>query len=448
MSADPLAKVTRVRMAPLRHQAKVLLAFVKGWSMVCLVGGLGSAKTVTQILVSLYRAQTTPGGRQLLLFPTSGMIEDIAKPAFDEWLERLRVRYFWKRPQGRLNLYLLVAGRWAELRFRSGEKPDRLDGGEYCHVSADESGQLTDKAVKKLFARGRGYARITKLMTGTPEGMAGPFYREAEKRVQPGTLVVRARTMDNPHLKPSPEAYLAELAKGYSPQELKGYSEGFFVPPSGRVYWAFDAARHVLPFDWRIVGDRVMGCDFNVSPMFWCHGVRWHVNDSNGGKKWFIWIWSETQRENTNTWAHAELCADVWADFDEARGRQRPSRSEAAAQVTAYPDAAGRARSTKASENDFGAMQRVGFKVRAPDANPPVKDRVFALNTAFHEGRCFIDPCCEQLIRCLQAQARDKYGEPDKTQGVDHAPDALGYLWWGTDPMVAPKGNARDFSWM
>lgn len=443
MSANPLG---RVSLRPLRHQARVLWAFVKGWPMVCLVGGLGSAKTVTQVFVSLLRAQQTPGGRQLLLFPTSGMVEDIAKPAFEEWLERLGVRFYWKRPVGRLNLYLLVAGRWTELRFRSGEKPDRLDGGEYCHVSGDEAGQLSNKAVQKLFARGRGYDRITKLLTGTPEGMAGPFYREAEKDVQRGTLVIRARTVDNIHLEPSPEAYLRELQKGYSPEELKGYAEGYFVPPTGRVYWAF-SERNVKAFDWRMVGERVMGCDFNVTPMFWCHAIRWHMDDGSGGRKWFIWIWGETNRENTNTWEQAERCADLWADFTEAKGRPRPSRSEAAREVTAYADAAGRARSTKAAENDFGAMKKVGFQVRAAPANPPVKDRVFCVNTAFREGRCFIDPQCEELIRCLQAQARDKYGEPDKKQGVDHAPDALGYLWWGTDPRVAPKGNARDFSW-
>jgi hypothetical protein len=428
-------------MKPLRHQAKVLLAFMRSWSMVCLVGGLGSAKTITQYLASMLRAQQTPGGRQLLMLPTSGMIEDVAYPAFDDWLNRQGIPHRWRKPEGRRNLYVHVAGRWAEIRFRSGERPDRLDGGEYCHLGADEAGQLSDAAIKKLFARGRGYKRITKLLTGTPEGQHGRFYDEAEVNRDPSTLVVRARTDDNPYLEPSPEEYIRELCKGYSPEELEAYRNGFFVPPQGRAYWAWQDARNVQRFDFRLVTEHVMGCDFNVTPMHWVLAATWQ----SGGER-FIHIHTELTRDNTNTWAHSELAADTWADLL-AIPHHHPTREAAAARVTAYSDAAGRARSTKAAENDFAAMRKVGFKVRDARKNPPVRDRVFAVNTVLRDGRLLIDPSCAETIRCLSSQGRDKWGEPDKTQGHDHATDAVGYLVWGLAPSVAPKGNARGFGW-
>jgi hypothetical protein len=39
---------------------------------------------------------------------------------------------------------------------------------------------------------------------------------------------------------------------------------------------------------------------------------------------------------------------------------------------------------------------------------------------------------------CLEQQIYDKNGEPDKSDGKDHAPDALGYLVHYNWPIVQP----------
>src|SRR5690606_4261975 len=59
-------------------------------------------------------------------------------------------------------------------------------------------------------------------------------------------------------------------------------------------------------------------------------------------------------------------------------------------QVRVYPDASGGSRkSVNASITDIQQLKAAGFIVSAPDANPPVKDRINAMNAMFcnAEGR-------------------------------------------------------------
>lgn len=100
--------------------------------------------------------------------------------------------------------------------------------------------------------------------------------------------------------------------------------------------------------------------------------------------------------------------------------------------ITIYPDASGGSRNTKdASSSDIGLLRAAGFMVVANPANPAVKDRINAMNTAF------CNPSGDRVykvntIRCpgytesLERQIwRD--GQPDKVQGFDHKNDSAGY---------------------
>jgi len=74
-------------------------------------------------------------------------------------------------------------------------------------------------------------------------------------------------------------------------------------------------------------------------------------------------------------------------------------------------------------------LKSEGFAVKHNPSNPKVKDRVLAMNAGFEHGRLFINAAkCPVLTRCLEQQAYDKNGEPDKTSGLDHSNDAAGYL--------------------
>jgi hypothetical protein len=111
--------------------------------------------------------------------------------------------------------------------------------------------------------------------------------------------------------------------------------------------------------------------------------------------------------------------------------------------VTVYPDPSGRSRKTSAvvGVTDFTILERSGFRVVAPSAAPPVVDRVNEVNglscNAQGRRRLFIHPRCKQLITGLeQLPYKEKTSLPDKSLGIDHHPDALGYLIHSEFPIV------------
>src|SRR5206468_3513820 len=101
--------------------------------------------------------------------------------------------------------------------------------------------------------------------------------------------------------------------------------------------------------------------------------------------------------------------------------------------ILVYPDASGGNRkSQNASESDIALLRAARFTVLSNPSNPAVKDRVLAMNQMIHsEGkrrfRVNADKC-PVLVECLEKQAYDKNGEPDKAGDLDHSPDAQGYF--------------------
>ena len=103
-------------------------------------------------------------------------------------------------------------------------------------------------------------------------------------------------------------------------------------------------------------------------------------------------------------------------------------------QIRIYPDASGDSRkSVRASETDISLLKQAGFMVVAPGANPPVKDRINAMNAMFRNAtgerryRVNADKC-PTYADDLEQQVWAENGEPDKKQGNDHRPDAGGYF--------------------
>ena len=94
-------------------------------------------------------------------------------------------------------------------------------------------------------------------------------------------------------------------------------------------------------------------------------------------------------------------------------------------EIRIYPDASGDSRkSLNASITDLAMLKQAGFAVIAPAANPPVKDRINAMNAVFcnaqGERRYLINPfTCPTYADGLEQQVWGANGEPDKTAGID-----------------------------
>ena len=97
--------------------------------------------------------------------------------------------------------------------------------------------------------------------------------------------------------------------------------------------------------------------------------------------------------------------------------------------ITIYPDASGNSRKTvNASESDISLLKQAGFTVKVNAQNPRVKDRILSVNGALSQGKLWVNARkCPDVVSCLEQQAYDKNGEPDKQGGFDHQNDATGY---------------------
>jgi len=108
--------------------------------------------------------------------------------------------------------------------------------------------------------------------------------------------------------------------------------------------------------------------------------------------------------------------------------------------LTIYPDASGNSRKTvNASESDISLLKQAGFIVKVNQTNPRVKDRILSVNSALTNGKMWVnDRKCPSVVSCLEQQAYDKNGEPDKAGGFDHQNDATGYPIVFEMPVIKP----------
>ena len=105
-------------------------------------------------------------------------------------------------------------------------------------------------------------------------------------------------------------------------------------------------------------------------------------------------------------------------------------------ELLAYPDPTGSARKTSAAgETDHGIIRKYGFKCISPRHPWAVKDKINATNwlckNAAGQIRLFIHPRCKHTIKALKNVTYKEGAEDyviDKTAGIEHWTDGLGYL--------------------
>jgi hypothetical protein len=177
---------------------------------------------------------------------------------------------------------------------------------------------------------------------------------------------------------------------------------------SGTVHFSFNRDKHVQPvtnFDTKEIH---CGMDFNYDPM----SVAISVIER--GVVYFI---DEINMSGSNT-------DDV---VTELKNRYPNSN------ITIYPDAAGRQRKTSAGgRTDISILQNAGFKVNYKLSNPPIRDRVNAVNSKLKNTNglitMFIDPKCKQIIRSIERlMYKPNTTVIDQTDDI-HMADAVGYL--------------------
>ena len=114
--------------------------------------------------------------------------------------------------------------------------------------------------------------------------------------------------------------------------------------------------------------------------------------------------------------------------------------------IVAFPDPTGSARKTSAAgETDHGIIRKYGMTVVSPKHPWAVKDKINATNwlirNAEGEIRMFVHPRCKNLIKGLNNVTYKEGSEDyvvDKTAGLEHWNDGLGYLVLSAMNQVKP----------
>lgn len=372
------------------------------------VGGFGSGKTEALVTRSILGCLYNPGCIRGFYEPTFDLVKLIAWPRFEELLTGLKVHYQLNKSD---KIITLETGN--QIIFRSLENPERIVGYEHSDFEVDELDTLkqanAEEAWKKIIARNRQHKADGSLNTGsvgtTPEGFRFVYSRWVQ-RANPAYKIYKAPTYSNPYL---PVDYIDSLREMYPGPEIDAYIEGEFVNlNSGSVYPQFNRLLNGST-DTYLPGEHLhIGMDFNVM--------------------------------NMSAVVHVIRNGQPIAVDEITKGRDTPYMVEllkakySGHPVTIYPDASGGSRkAVDASLTDLALLRKGGFSVSAPRANPKVRDRLLSMNGAFCNAEGFrrylvnLDRCPE-YVSCLEQQAYDKNGEPDKSGNLDHLPDAAGYF--------------------
>lgn len=378
------------------------------------VAGFGTGKS--EVMCNSALLDSMEGGSDSIIAmyePTYDLVRLILAPRMEEKLTDWGIRYRYNKSD---NIIYTSSGQFGDFVLRTLDNPARIVGYESFRAKIDELDTLNmehaEHAWNKVIARNRQLPRTYKPITPkpantvsvftTPEGFRFVHDRWVVKK-NPGYEMIQASTLSNPFL---PEDYVQSLRDTYPGQLIDAYINGEFVNlTAGTVYYAYDRRKNSSRETIKPGETLYIGQDFNVGHMASTVYVQ-------RGKVWH---------------AVAEL-VDMFDTPDVVRAIAERWKSKGH-YIVMYPDASGKNRkSNNASTSDIAQLQQAGFEVRAKSTNPPVKDRVSAMNKALESGMVMINAqACPVTARCLEQQAYDKNGEPDKSGGVDHQNDGTTY---------------------
>lgn len=423
MEIRPRLNVPQARFLALPHKFKAFVA------------GFGSGKTWVGCAGLGKHAYEFPGVAAGYFAPTFGQIRDIFYPTIDECLFYWGLTCSVRIGNHEVDIY---RGRtyMGTVLCRSMDDPGSIVGFKIGKALVDEIDVMSkDKAAlnfRKIIARMR-YVREGLPngvdFTTTPEGFKFVHAQfVAQVRSNPALAaqygLVQASTYDNEANLPSD--YIPSLLSAYPRELIEAYINGQFVNlQTGTVYASYNREANRCADTVQPGEPLFIGMDFNVGKMAAIVHVKRQGNPC-------------AVDEIVNGYDTPDMIRKI----KERYWRYEGGNYSSTCQIRIYPDASGDSRkSVNASKTDLALLREAGFTVCAPAANPPVKDRVNAMNGAFcnaqGERRYKVNPdTCPTYADALEQQAWASSGEPDKSAGHDHPNDAAGYFIHHDYPII------------
>ena len=348
-------------------------------------------------------------GRRLIWYvaPTFSMAREIM---WDELIEAIPAAWIKKKHETRLEIRLING---TVIQLKGADRPDTLRGRGVDLVILDEfqdfRPEVWTKVIYPTLAQTLGRA----LIIGTPKS-----YNHFYDLYRLGMIEKNRRsftwsswqfpTIMSPFFPPS-EIKMAR--ENLDPKTFRQEFEASFESMAGRVYYAFDRNVHVGKYPFNPKLPIIVGQDFNVDPM---SSAIMQVQP-NGD----VWIVDEIHLPSSNS---LETCEELDRRFFRYRS-----------QITLYPDPAGANRASSRGESDLDIFRDRGFrKIIFKKKHPLVSDRVATVNGMWMSAdgtvKMYVDERCNKVIETME-QTIYKAGTPtvDKSQGIEHMADAVGY---------------------
>lgn len=347
----------------------------------------------------------------------------------DAWREAVIRLADVTRPQGRSvqekRLELLTGG---VLEFWSLDNQDAGRSRKYARIAVDEAALIPglkhvwQAALRPTLIDLRGDAWFLSTPRGFDDFHA--MWQWGQDADRPEWASWQMPTLRNPYI---PHDEIAAAQQDTDAATFSQEYEASFQSRTGLVYFPFSRAGNVA----NVIdtgGEVFVGMDFNVDPMSAVCCVK--AGDE-------LHVIGEIELRDSGT---EEMCQEL--------RRRYPARP-----IRVYPDPSGKSRKTSApvGQTDFTLLKRAGFSVHAPSAAPPIVDRVNEVNAmlcnAKGRRRLFVAPSCKRTIACLEQLAyKPDTSVVDKSRGLDHLPDALGYLTHMEYPLREP-GRVGEAVW-
>jgi len=339
--------------------------------------------------------------------PTYRMAKQIM---WDDLLEAIPKRWIKKVNETTMTIRLVNG---SIIECKGADKPDTLRGIGLHYVVLDEfqdmKAEVWSKVIRPTLATTGGHA----LFIGTPKAFNHLY--ELYSLGQRDELIAGGQwqswqypTIMSPFIPPG------EIEAARQDMDEKSFRQEFeasFETMSGRVYYPFERSKHVGDYPFNPDLPIWVGQDFNIDPM-----SSVILQPQPNGEVWAV---DEIVLYGSNT---EEVC-------DELERRYWRYMK----QITIYPDPAGGHRQHARGESDLDIFRERGFKrIKHRRKHPAIADRVNSVNRMIQTGdgqiHLRVDKKCRQLINSLEQTIYKPGGrDVDKTGGVEHSADALGY---------------------
>jgi hypothetical protein len=364
--------------------------------------------------------------------PTYQNAKDFDIPAIQDALGRAGLRFRWRAQD--MEFWLPDCGtreQPSRILVRTADTPERITGWQVGAGWGDEAARWKcdfdhpqNDPLLQFFARVRDYRAnfIQRMFTYTNEGDGTRIYREFHSG-KPDHALYTARTADNELA----QDFYTEMREQLNDDLARQYLEGEAIELRGRLMYAqFSQRLHVcdglkcepeLPLQ--------LACDFNIAP-----GMHAIVGQHNTAADELSSVWEIHERRLDVRGVVREL--QTMCTTGPLKGWQWTYPLEV------FGDATGQSQWAGTGETCYDILTAgleaadIPYVIRVPHANPPVVDRVNAVNCALRDmSGCVhwrIHPRCERLLQDLQSMRYDEKGQPDKRNAtLSHASDAEGY---------------------